>query len=169
MLCSDARSAGEYLSLNMTDLLITITPASPALLENILALLQMVNLPSEGVAEYLESFLVAKNGAGHVIGCVGLERHGQIGLLRSAAVHPDYQRHKIGTRLVFSLLNQAAQEDLTDVLLLTTTARDFFAKTFGFQEVRRWRYNKALQHSPEWNLPRCSSAVLMKLKVQRNK
>jgi N-acetylglutamate synthase-like GNAT family acetyltransferase len=153
----------------MAELLITITPASPALLENILALLQMVNLPSEGVAEYLESFLVAKNGAGHVIGCVGLERHGQIGLLRSAAVHPDYQRHKIGTRLVFSLLNQATQSGLTEIVLLTSTAQNFFAKTFGFQPAKRWRYSKRLAQSPEWNLPRCSSAVLMNLKVQRNK
>lgn len=154
---------------NMADPLITITEAVPSSLAAILALLQAVNLPIEGVQEYLASFQVAKSGAGHIIGCVGLERHGQIGLLRSAAVHPDYQGGKIGTRLVFALLTKATQEGITEVVLLTTSAQDFFAKTFGFKEAKRWRYNKVLQHSPEWNLPRCSSAVLMKLKLQRAK
>lgn len=153
----------------MTDPLITITQTAPSSLDEILSLLQMVNLPSEGVAEYLESFLSAKTYTGKIVGCVGLEQHGQIGLLRSAAVHPEYQGLKIGTRLVFSLLSEARQADITEVLLLTTTAQEFFAKTFGFREAKRWRYNKVLQHSPEWNLPRCSSAVLMKLKLQRAK
>jgi amino-acid N-acetyltransferase len=153
----------------MSELLITITPAHPSSREEVLSLLQRVQLPIEGVTEFFAHFMIAKNGAGHIIGYVGLEPHGQIGLLRSAAVHPDYQRHKIGTRLVFSLLHQARQSGLTEIVLLTATAQGFFAKTFGFQPAKRWRYNKRLQPSPEWNLPHCSSAILMKLPLQKKK
>jgi amino-acid N-acetyltransferase len=151
----------------MSDLLITITQAIPLWLDEIVALLQVVNLPSQGVPKYLPGFFVAKTYTGKIVGCVGLEQYGQIGLLRSTAVHPDYQGAKIGTRLVFSLLNDAREKNISEVLLLTTTAQDFFSRNFGFQEAKRWRYNQRLQHSPEWNLPRCSSAVLMKLKLQR--
>ncbi|MBS1806618.1 MAG: GNAT family N-acetyltransferase [Acidobacteria bacterium] len=153
----------------MNEPLIIITQAIPLSLDEILSLLQVVNLPSEGVTEYLPSFLVAKTYTGKIVGCVGLEQHGQLGLLRSAAVHPDYQGAKIGTRLVFSLLSEAREKSISEVLLLTTSAQEFFAKNFGFQEAKRWRYNQRLQHSPEWNLPPCSSAVLMKLKLQRAK
>ncbi len=153
----------------MSDPLITITTAFPSSLEEVLLLLQPVDLPTEGVADYLTHFLVAKNGAGHIIGCAGLELHGKLALLRSVAVHPDYQGFNIGTRLVFAQLNQATQIGSTEIILLTTTARDFFAKTFGFQEAKRRRYNQRLQHSPEWKLPRCAAAVVMKLKLQRAK
>ena len=153
----------------MSDPIITITQAAPSSLDEILSLLQVVNLPSEGVADYLASFFVAKTYTGKIVGCVGCEQHGQLGLLRSAAVHPDYQGAKVGTRLVFSLLSDAREKNIAEVLLLTTTAQDFFARNFGFQAAKRWRYNKRLQHSPEWNLPRCSSAILMKLKLQRAK
>ncbi len=150
----------------MTAQLVTIERASPACLEGVLEILSRANLPHDGVEEHLGGFLVARNGGGKLLGCVGLERYGELGLLRSAAVLPEYQGQRIGNKLVQELLERAVSEGLTEVTLLTTTAKDFFEKKFGFKEAKRSRYEKRLQNSPEWNLPRCSSAVFMALKLK---
>src|SRR6266511_2899377 len=136
----------------MTNEVITIEKASPARLDEVLEILSGAELPHDGVENYIEYFLVARDGSGKILGCVGLERHGELGLLRSAAVIPEFQGQWIGTKLVRELL--------------TTTAKDYFEKKFGFQEAERARYENRLRNSPEWNLPRCSSAAFMTLKLE---
>lgn len=141
----------------------TVSVASPADLEDILALLAAVNLPHEGVAEHLGGFLVARDPQGRLVGAVGLERHGDTGLLRSAAVAPDVQHSGLGSCLTAALLERARRGGIEKVVLLTATARDFFARRFGFSEAERADFDGRLAASPEWNLPRCSSAVCMSL------
>jgi amino-acid N-acetyltransferase len=143
---------------------IIIERASAACLPEILELLSTTDLPHEGVKEHLDGFLIARSGGGRVVGCVGLERYGDLALLRSAAVLPEYQGDGIGSRLVRGLLENAARGGIAEVVLLTTTAKNYFQAKFGFQEKQRDDYQKRLAASPEWNLPRCSSAVLMALK-----
>jgi N-acetylglutamate synthase-like GNAT family acetyltransferase len=152
----------------MIDQIITIESASPACLGDVLTILSRAGLPRDGVEEHLDGFLVARSGGGKIIGCIGLERHGKLGLLRSAAVLTEYQGQQLGNKLVRELLNRAADNGVTEVTLLTTTAKDYFAKKFGFEEAKRTRYEKRLANSPEWNLPRCSSAALMTLKLKPN-
>lgn len=152
----------------MIEQIITIEPASPDCLGEVLSILSQSELPHDGVEEYLGGFLVARSGGGKIIGCIGLERHGKLGLLRSAAVLPEYRSQQIGNRLVRELLNRAADHGVLEVALLTTTAKDYFANKFGFQEAKRAGYEKRLANSPEWNLPRCSSAALMTLKLKPN-
>jgi amino-acid N-acetyltransferase len=129
----------------------------------LLALLAAVNLPHEGVEEYLDGFMLARETKGRLVGCIGLERHGGVGLLRSAAVAHDARGTGLGLRLTSELLEAARAEGVGEVVLLTTTARDFFGRKFGFEVSGRDAYEVALARSPEWNLPRCSSAVLMRL------
>jgi amino-acid N-acetyltransferase len=144
---------------------IIISKAEPAALEEILSLLDAVNLPHDGVAEHLDGFLVARDGAGRLVGCIGMERHDGLGLLRSAAVTPELQRSGLGTKLTEAVLQDGARQCLSEVLLLTSTARDFFAKKFGFVVIGRDAYDERLAQSPEWRLPYCSSAVLMKIDI----
>ena len=145
---------------------VTITTATRADLQEILALLAAVQLPPEGVAEHLNGFLVARDG-NRVVGCAGLERYHELGLLRSVAVSPDHQQGGLGSRLTAALLEGAANSGVEEVVLLTTAARDFFARRFGFAEVRRDAYDERLAGSPEWRLPRCASAVCMSYRTQR--
>jgi len=152
----------------MTAQLVTIEKASPACFEEVLDILRRVDLPHDGVKEHFGGFLVARSGGGSLLGCIGMERHGKLGLLHSAAVLPEFQGQWIGNKLVRELLKHAASDGLTEVALLTTTAKDFFQKKFGFKESRRFRYEKRLQNSPGWNLPRCSSAAFMTLKLKPN-
>lgn len=146
--------------------LITIEKASPSCLAEVLEILSSVGLPNEGVEEHLDGFLIARSGAGEIVGCVGMERHGEIGLLRSAAVLPEYQGQWIGNKLIRQLLEQATGEGVKEVALLTTTAKDYFQNKFGFKEATRSLYEQLLANSQEWNLPRCSSAAFMTLKLK---
>jgi predicted N-acetyltransferase YhbS len=80
-------------------------------------------------------------------------------------VLPEYQEQRIGSRLIWQLLEQASGEGVTGVALLTTTAKDYFQNKFGFKEAKRSSYELLLANSSEWNLPRCSSAAFMTLEL----
>jgi len=145
---------------------ITITNASTDDLRDILDLLSLVQLPHDGVAENVNDFLVARDESSRLIATVGLEHHGNTALLRSAAVAPAYQGCGIGSRLTEQLLERATNNGTERVVLLTSTASEFFARHFGFCETSRTAFDKQLAASPEWNLPRCSSAVCMTLDLR---
>lgn len=132
-------------------------------LSEVLALLEEVDLPKEGVAEHFGEFFVARAG-GKLVGCVGQERYGDVALLRSLAVSPSLQRSGLGQALTARLLDEARASGVREFVLLTTTARDFFARQFAFAETERRNFNETFADSPEWCLPRCSSAVCMRLK-----
>jgi N-acetylglutamate synthase-like GNAT family acetyltransferase len=146
---------------------IRITRAAGADLNDLLSLLSAVELPHEGVAEHITGFFVARNRENRIIGCAGLERYGRLGLLRSVAVSPETQGSGLGSRLVATLLEDAAKCGIEEVVLLTTTARDYFARRFGFIEAIRADYDGRLADSPEWRLPRCSSAAFLRLVLKR--
>jgi amino-acid N-acetyltransferase len=146
---------------------ITIADASSEDLQDILDLLSQVQLPHDGVAENVGGFLVARDESSRVIATIGLERHGNTALLRSAAVAPEYQGCGIGSRLTENLLHRATSDGVERVVLLTSTASEFFARRFGFCESSRSVFDKALAGSTEWNLPRCSSAVCMSLELRK--
>ncbi len=146
---------------------ITITAASADDLEDILDLLSLVQLPHDGVAENVDDFLVARDESLRLVATIGLERHASTGLLRSAAVAPEYQGCGIGSRLTKKLLARATNNGVERVVLLTTTASEFFARRFGFCETSRTLFENELAASSEWNLPRCSSAVCMTLDLQQ--
>lgn len=145
---------------------ITITDATTDDLQAILDLLSQVQLPHDGVAENISSFLVARDDSSRLVATIGLERHGDTALLRSAAVAPEYQGCGIGSRLTERLLERATNNGVERVVLLTSTASEFFARRFGFCETSRTAFDRELAASSEWNLPRCSSAVCMSLNLQ---
>jgi amino-acid N-acetyltransferase len=150
----------------VSDPSINIARATGDDLDEVLALLDSTGLPREGVAEFLDGFLVARDATGRLVGCVGAERHGDLALLRSAAVAPQLQRSGLGLRLVAALIESARAEGVGEVALLTTTARDFFARKSGFADAARADYEDRLAGSPEWRLPRCSSAAFMRLSLR---
>ena len=145
---------------------IAISKASPADLQEILDLLTAVQLPQEGVVEHLGSFWIAR-AAHRLVGCAGLERYHRLALLRSVAVAPDCQHSGLGSKLTAALLETAAESGIDEVVLLTTTARDFFARRFRFAEVQRAAYDERLAESAEWQLPRCASAICMVYRTQQ--
>ena len=136
-------------------------------LEDVLALLQASALPADGVADHLSDFLVARDSGNQIVGCAAVEHYGALGLLRSVAVDARLQGTGLGSQLVTTALHEARAKGMTQVVLLTTTARDFFARRFGFEETTREPHNEKLMSSAEWRLPRCSSAVVMSLRLSQ--
>lgn len=145
---------------------ITITNASQNDLAEILNLLSEVQLPHDGVAGNIDNFFVARDASSRLIATIGLERHTNTALLRSAAVAPQYQGCGIGSQLTRHLLERATGIGVERVVLLTSTASEFFARHFGFCETPRTAFDNELAASSEWNLPRCSSAVCMSLALK---
>ncbi len=131
--------------------------------EAIVDLLNQVELPAVHVEEQIDGFLVARQG-GIVRGCVGMEIYGDSCLLRSLAVHPDFQGQGIGRKLTEAIIARARKLDLQKAVVLTYTAAGLVAK-FGFVEVERCAVNGPISDSWEFKTHACDSAVCMKLEL----
>jgi N-acetylglutamate synthase-like GNAT family acetyltransferase len=88
-----------------------------------------------------------------------------LGLLRSAAVAPQLQRSGVGTKLTTLLIGFARGEGLTELVLFTPSARDFFAR-FGFVPANREDYSTQLKASAQWADCSCGSAEFMSLALR---
>jgi amino-acid N-acetyltransferase len=106
---------------------VIITPAMPGDVRAILDLVEAVHLPSEGIAEAMEYFWVARAGE-HIVGTVGLEVYDDMALLRSLAVAPACQHTGLGRALTDTALSYLTTRQFRAVYLLTTTAEAFFAR-----------------------------------------
>lgn len=103
----------------------SVAPAAPGDLAAVEALLADAGLPLAGVRDQFPAGFVVARGQDGIVGACGLEVHGEAGLLRSAVVRPSARRHGLGARLVEAALS-LAPATISQVFLLTTTARDFF-------------------------------------------
>lgn len=128
----------------------------------IVTLLTSVHLPLDGAKEYLDSFLLAFCGD-NLAGVAGLEQYKSVGLLRSLAVVE--RGTGLGKELVRRLLDRASAEGLMSVVLLTTTAADYFPR-FGFQRIARQDAPQAVQESIEFKSACPDSAIVMELPLK---
>ena len=141
----------------------TVRMAQDADYAEVLNLLRQASLPGDGVQEHFKQFIVARNAEDDLVGCVGLELHNDLALLRSLAVSESERGKGLGRELVLEAMSLAREKQMREIVLLTTTAAKFFEGFFGFEPVPRSTYDVSLAASPEWQLPACSSAVCMRL------
>jgi amino-acid N-acetyltransferase len=130
---------------------------------NIEALLTEASLPLDGAREALPDFLVAVRGE-TLVGAAALERYGTVALLRSVAVRPEARGTGLGREIVVRLLEEAQREGIQQVVLLTTTAADYFPR-FGFRALPRADVPVAAQESLEFRETCPDSAVAMLLNL----
>ena len=140
---------------------VQVRPATPTDLTAVEDLLKRSDLPLDGVRESLSSFVVAERD-GKVVGVAGLERCGGDGLLRSAAVDPEWRGRGLGRTLVERVIFNAESTGLRALYLLTTTAKKYFP-IFGFHETTRDAVPAAVQATAEFSGACPSSATVMKL------
>lgn len=140
---------------------ISIESARPSDVESVVALLTEVRLPTHGVRELMENFLVARK-SGRVIGCVGMEVYGESCLLRSLAVHPDFQGRGLGAELVKRIIARAQQQGLRQAIVLTLTAERLAAK-LGFRRIPREFVDPRVAQSWEFQATACQQAFCMRL------
>jgi len=136
-----------------------IRPARQADLAAVSELLATAGLPLAGVAESFSEFVVAE-ADGRQVAAAGLERHGEVALLRSVVVDPAFRGAGLGASLTDRILARAREQHLTSVYLLTTTAADYFPR-LGFQRIERARLPEAINASEELQGACPDTAVVM--------
>lgn len=109
---------------------------------------------SDGPALY-----VVRAEAGRV-GCIGIERYGDAGLLRSAAIQERHRGAGYGRGAVRALETEARNAGISELYLLTTTATDFFSD-LGYERVEREAVPKAVRGSTEFRDLCPESAAVM--------
>jgi amino-acid N-acetyltransferase len=143
-----------------------IDPARNLDLDSLCALLDGMHLPTDGLEGHLQTALVARDADG-IIGCVALERYGNLALLRSLAVTPSLHGHGVGQQLTRSAVELARQRGVTTLYLLTRTAPDFFARHFGFRPIGRAEVPASVQQSMEFISACPTTAQVMVLEIAR--
>ncbi len=151
---------------NRTETGAALRSAAPEDLPAIELLLRQSGLPMEGVAESVGNFVVAES-EGSIVGVVGLEVHEGHGLLRSAAVAPEWRGAGLGQRLVARMIAEAEARGIRALYLLTTTADRYFPK-FGFTTTTRAEIPAALNASAELRGACPASAIVMQLCIARD-
>lgn len=143
----------------------TIRPAARTDLASIESLLVSSQLPTDGVKEALDGFLVAES-EGKLIGVVGMEHCGDYGLLRSTAVTPEWRGKRVARELVERVIGSAESQGVKALYLLTTTAERYFP-TFGFKETKRDSAPAAVKATIEFREACSATAICMSLPLAR--
>jgi amino-acid N-acetyltransferase len=136
-------------------------PARPHDLRGALDLLGRSELTEQDVAERWGHYFVVREDDGRVVGVAGLEVHGEDGLLRSVAVDAEYRGQGLAASLVETAVERAGRLKLRAVYLLTTSARDYFARR-SFADCRREEAPAAIRESWEFRTGCPSTAAFMK-------
>jgi amino-acid N-acetyltransferase len=143
--------------------MITYTFADKIDLENIANILKKNDLPFSDLQESPVDFILAKKKL-DIYGCIGLEKYGTEGLLRSFVIDPEYRKKGIGKTLYNHMLAYAVQNKIKTLHLLTTTAKDYFLNT-GFSVKDRSIAPKIIQDTVEFKSLCPASSTYMALEM----
>lgn len=144
---------------------ISIRAATPADLPAVEALLTASQLPTAGVAESLDAFLVAEASDG-IVGVVGMETCDEYGLLRSTAVATEWRGRGVARQLVERIIAAAERRGIHALYLLTTTAETYFP-SFGFAVTSRDAVPGPIRSTEEFRSACPASATVMCLSLDR--
>ena len=144
---------------------VVIRAATAADLDAIKKLLEMNELPLEGVDDHWKTFVVARDGE-TLVGCGGSEAYSNAALIRSIAVDPMHRRLGIGRLIVRNLLDRLSAVGVREFYLLTTGAQDYFRKR-GFKKCDRDEVHPQLLASREFQDACPKTATCMRLVMQR--
>ncbi|UTW06958.1 arsenic resistance N-acetyltransferase ArsN2 [Pseudomonas benzenivorans] len=131
-------------------------------LDDILALLRACDLPVADIAPGpAQQFFGLRDGLG-LIGVVGLETMGAVGLLRSVAVAPAYRSQGLAAQLVAFGEARARAQGAEQLFLLTTSAADYFIR-LGYRPMEKSKAPPAVQATAQFaGLCPASSVLLCK-------
>jgi protein-tyrosine-phosphatase/N-acetylglutamate synthase-like GNAT family acetyltransferase len=127
----------------------------------VLALLQDAGLPTADLksAQGLQMWVLEAKDS--VLGVIALERFGSEALLRSLAVAPECRKRGFGHELVARLEQDAQADGVEQLVLLTETAEPFF-RTLGYDVIDRRNLSEEVKQSAEFRSLCPASAVCMR-------
>lgn len=138
----------------------TLRAATPEDAETIRDLLERCRLPTSDLASSHPEFVIACEGA-RIIGTGALERFGDVGLLRSVALERQWRGTGVGRLIVEELERRPRQAGVLELVLLTETAREFFAHR-GYEVIDRGLAPESIRGSAEFRSLCPASAVGMR-------
>jgi amino-acid N-acetyltransferase len=124
-----------------------------------LALIKKNGVPTEDISTSTKLFSLIE--ANEIVGTAGIEFYNKVALLRSLAVAETYRSKGIGGKLVEHIEKFAKQNAVKELILLTTTASDYFSKR-AYQTIERRNVPEEIKKSSEFSSTCPSSAVIMK-------
>lgn len=127
--------------------------------EKIKKLLKDNNLPYEDIHSSGVEFITSES-KGKLVGCIGIEKYGEDGLLRSLAVEEEYKNRGLGKRLLNKLINKGKNEGIKKLHLLTTTADKYFTRN-GFRTIERLNAPVTIAKSKEFSKICPSNSIYM--------
>lgn len=127
----------------------------------VVALLHTASLPADDLSEHARNLFVAVDG-GVVVGAVGVEDHGTLGLLRSLVVAESHRRQGLAEALCDAALARAATLRLFDLYLLTFSAERWFS-AHGWVSMPREAAPSPVRGTRQFSELCPASAVLMRL------
>ena len=140
-----------------------IVKAKKEYLSDTISLLKSNELPFQDIDDHMDQLIVLlKSNA--VVGCVGMEIYGKIGLLRSLAVDDSLKGEGYGKKLTSEILDYSKKKNLEKIYLLTTTAKTFFEK-LGFVEINRNDVDIQIKETNEYKYLCPDSATNMVLSL----
>jgi amino-acid N-acetyltransferase len=142
-----------------TSLMSRVDAASSQDLIAIRALLERAGLPTSDLESAQPDFTVIRAN-GKVIAAGALQCFGPSALLRSVVVEPDHRRSGLGRLIVGELERSARAARITQLILLTQSATEFFARQ-GYRTIERSAAPEELQGSAEFRSLCPSSATCM--------
>ena len=132
-------------------------------LQVIQKILQDNDLPVDDIPQIITELFIACKGA-KIIGIGGVEKHGNIGLLRSVAIEASLRGKGFGTALCNKLIEQAKVDELDELFLLTIHAESFFSR-LGFERIPRNEVPQEMQDTAEFKTLCPVSSICMQLKL----
>jgi amino-acid N-acetyltransferase len=138
----------------------SIRPATPDDFRAILALLDESSLPTQDLGNARPVHFWVAECDGRIAGAGGLEQYGDAGLLRSLVVTHAARGTGLGIALVETLENAAATMGISQLVLLTRTARSFFEHR-GYSVIPRESAPDGIRTSAEFRVFSPAPAVCM--------
>ena len=132
----------------------------------ILALLEGARLPTADIASMHEPQMWVLEERDSIVGVIALERFGSEALLRSLAIAPDCRNRGFGRKLVARVEQSAQADGINQLVLLTETAEVFFRR-LGYSIIDRHYVSNSLKQSAEFrslcpDSATCMSKILAK-------
>lgn len=131
--------------------------------ERIIALLASGQLPMEDFKTLIWLSAWGVDLEERLFAFGGIERCGEVGLLRSIVVDEPYRGQGLGGQLVERLHQDARNQGLSELYLLTNDAADYFGRYFGYQTWDRSEAPRSIIRSNQFSCLCPDTAILMRL------
>jgi amino-acid N-acetyltransferase len=142
---------------------ITYSFPTPADKDPIRRLLSGCGLPTLYIHRHLKFFIMAKV-ARKIVGVIGLEPYGGVGLLRSLCVDPAYRGRGIAKTLNARIMAHAHRRGINRLYMFTLDAEEFASK-LGFRKIDKSRLPKSIRSKWQFQKLKSYPAVCMTKKT----